>query len=296
MHALAAFVRLSRLRFLTGGFLGVALGVAMAHRAGAALDWQVIALVALAVASLQLMTHYSNEYFDRESDALAVRTMFSGGSGVLTARELAPRVALRAAWFALFLALCACAALAGLGRWLAVEIAAAIALLAWAYSAPPFRLHSRGTGELATALVVGMLVPLCAFAALRDGVTALAIYSTLPAACAMFVMMLCVEIPDVAADRATGKRTLLVRYGAQSAPALIAIAATAIVLCVFLALRAGAPRAFVAVAIVAVFLSTWLRGRLNGLPQPQHAWTAAMGVAIFVATLGTAAAAYAVAL
>jgi 1,4-dihydroxy-2-naphthoate octaprenyltransferase len=292
MTALAAFVRLSRLKFLTGGFLGVALGVAIARRSGQVVDWHVVTLVQLAVTSLQLMTHYSNDYFDQESDALAVRTAFSGGSGVLASGALAPGVALNAALFALFVALCACAALAGLGRWYAVSIAAAIAVLAWAYSAPPFRLHSRGAGEVATALVVGMLVPLLAFSAQANGVTQLAVLSALPASCAMFVMMLCVEIPDAAADRATGKRNLLVRFGIASAPTLIAFATTAIVLCVFLAMHAGAPRPFVAVAVVAVLLTTWLRGRLNRLPQPPHSWTSAMGVAIFVATLGTSVGTY----
>ena len=295
MTALRAFVRLSRLHFLAGGILGVALGAAMVNWTHHAIDVQTLLLVQAFVTCAQLMTHYSNEYFDRETDALAQRTAFSGGSGVLAEGHLQPRVALNAAFAVLFLALCALAALAGLGKWNAVGIGAVITLLAWEYSAPPLRLHSRALGELATAAIVGALVPLFAFAALSGTVTALAIASAVPAACAMFAMMLCVEIPDISADAATGKRNLLVRFGSSAAPTLIAIAVSALVLAVAVAVRMGAPRPFVLVALAGVVLGTWLRGRLNGSPAPPHAWTAATGVAMFVVTMAASAAVYALA-
>lgn len=296
MTALRAFVRLSRVHFLAGGVLGVAFGAAMVRFAGRAIDVQTLLLVQAYVTSAQLMTHYSNDYFDRESDALTQRTVFSGGSGVLAEGILRPGVALNAALLMLFCALCALAALAGSGKWNAVAIAAVIALLAWEYSAPPLRLHSRALGELATAAVVGGLVPLFAFAALAGSVTALAVASVVPAVCAMFVMMLCVEIPDLSADAATGKRNLLVRFGSAAAPTLIAVAVTVLVLGVALAVRMGAPRPFVSVALAGVLLGPWLRGRLNGSPAPPHGWTASVGVAMFVVTMGLSAAVYALAL
>ena len=295
MAAIRAFVRLSRLHFLAGGVLGVALGAAMARWTGRTLDMQTFVLVQAYVTCAQLMTHYCNEYFDRESDALAQRTAFSGGSGVLVEGHLRPNVALNAALVLLFLALCALAALAGLGKWNAVAIGSTIAVLSWEYSAPPLRLHSRGVGELATAAVVGMLVPLFAFAALAGTVSALAIVSALPAACAMFVMMLCVELPDISADAATGKRNLLVRFGSAAAPTLIAVAVSVLLLAAAVAVRMGAPRPFVIVALAGVILGTWLRGRLNGSPAPPHGWTAAMGVAMFVVTMAASATVYALA-
>lgn len=296
MAALHAFLRLSRLKFLTGGVLGVALGVAMARWSGHAVDWTIVAVVQLTVSALQLMTHFSNEYFDRESDALAVRTPFSGGSGVLTSGALRPRVALIAALIALLVALCALAALAVLGKTLGAGIALAIASVAWAYSSPPFTLHSRGAGEFATALAVGMLVPLFAFAALANTVTPLAVLSALPAAGAMFIMMICVEVPDVTADSVTGKRNLLVRLGTQSASTLIALAATASVLSVFLAIRMGAPHTLFFVAAICALLPPWVRDRLNAARLPPHRWTAGMGVTIFVATMAASATVYALAL
>ena len=48
--------------------------------------------------SFQLMTHYANDYFDLEADrANQTPTTWSGGSRVLPAGELSPRVALIAA-------------------------------------------------------------------------------------------------------------------------------------------------------------------------------------------------------
>ena len=159
------------------------------------------------------MTHYANDYFDREVDAHAKRTPFSGGSGVIPEGSLAPRVALNAALSCALAGAIAATTLLFSGRTSAACILGAVALLAWAYSAPPLRLLARGLGELDTALVVAMLVPLAAYCAQGGAPSLRMLASTLPGAAAMFAMMLGVEAPDGAVDAAFGKRNLLVRRG-----------------------------------------------------------------------------------
>ncbi len=221
---------------------GGALGTAVAAYESGAVDWRAYAVAQLTISAFHLMTQLSNEYYDRAADALAVRTPFSGGSGALVDGSLQPAVALRTAMA------CALAGAAGtvllwlvIGAPVAAVLAAAIALLAWSYSAPPMRLLARGLGELDTVLVVGILVPLCAYAAQRDAVDARMLAATLPGAAAMFAMMLAVEFPDLAADTVSGKRNLLVRFGAAAGARLGSAAVIAVYAGAVVALLAGAP-------------------------------------------------------
>jgi 1,4-dihydroxy-2-naphthoate octaprenyltransferase len=250
-----AFVRLARPAFLLGGFAGFGLGAAVARFDGYALDWRAYLWGQLIVTSFHLMVHFSNDYFDQATDALATRTSWSGGSGVLPDGALLPWVALAAAL--------ACAAI-GLAGTLRAALAGdavlgvlglAIGGLAWAYSAPPLRLLARGLGELDTVAVVALLVPLAGYATFANALGAHAWIATIPGACAMFAMMLAVEMPDVAADTATGKRNLVVRWGAESAAIAARTFASSAVLLLLLAGSMGfaaPPTAYVAVIPAAI--------------------------------------------
>ncbi|MGH7728796.1 MAG: prenyltransferase [Vulcanimicrobiaceae bacterium] len=242
MRTLGSLWQLARPTFLLGGLVGGALGGAMAALLLGRFDWRTAALAQVAISGFHLMTHVANDYFDREGDALAQRTPFSGGSGVLVAGELAPVVALRAALCAATPAALACLALAALGRPLACALGLLLGALAWAYSAPPFRLLARGLGELDTALIVGTLFPLCAYAAQGAPLGPPALASTLPGAAAIFAMMIAVELPDLEPDAACGKRNLLVRLGWARTRTLAFAALAALYLGVALAVAAGAPR------------------------------------------------------
>jgi len=244
IQPLRAFFRLSRPVFLAGGVVGVGLGTALAlyvaHRPP---DWGAFFTALLAVGALQLMTHFENDYFDREADARAIRTAFSGGSGVLVEGALAPRVALGAAQVCLALGLAAVALFVAQGLTTAAILTTAIACLAWFYSSPPLRLLARGLGELDTALIAAVLVPLLAYVAQGAPLGMLALSATIPGGAALFAMMLCVEVPDIAADAAGGKRNLLVRFGRAAVVPLGFGALCVVYLGVALAVIAGAPPA-----------------------------------------------------
>jgi len=281
---LPALARLGRPKFLVGGLLGGALGTAIAAFELGAVDWSAFALAQLTVSSFHLMTHYANDYFDQAADALAVRTPFSGGSGVLASGALAPRVALHAAQACAALGIVGTLALTH-GHAVAATAAAAMGLLAWWYSAPPVRLLARSLGEIDAALVVAVLVPVCAYAAQTGRVDALVLASTLPGAGAMLAMMLAVEYPDVEADIASGKRNLVVRAGRARAAWLVGWAVAASFAGVGVAVAAGAPVTVAAFALLGVPAVVGLTGSLR-----RRAWEspggvagiAARGVALFV--------------
>jgi len=214
IHHLWSFVVLTRPAFLLGGALLYALGAAMATASGAAIEWRRYALGQAIVTSTQLMTHYANEYFDREGDRAigANRTFFTGGSGVLPDGRLPPEVALNAA------RVCAVMTCSMILITLAVEPAmSAIGLLAllggWFYSAPPARLVASGFGEAITALIVAFLAPLSGVVMQRGLIDARLFAITLPLIFINVAMLIVFELPDYEADRQTGKRTLAIRLG-----------------------------------------------------------------------------------
>ncbi len=65
-----AFIRLTRPLFLFGGVVLYALGLAVASTQGHAMDVSRALLGQVLVISIQLLAHYSNEYFDFEVDLL----------------------------------------------------------------------------------------------------------------------------------------------------------------------------------------------------------------------------------
>ena len=168
-NSLLLFLRLSRPLFLLGGVLNYFLGLGIAHYLGVPLDISVLLLGQAWVTSLQLATHYLNEYFDFPNDLFNHhRTPFTGGSGVLGSGEdqLNPRVALAAAAVTLGLAAVCTFALGRLGALnpLVVTIMGIAVLGTVFYSTPPLRLAASGYGELTTAILLATLVPAFGYA------------------------------------------------------------------------------------------------------------------------------------
>lgn len=232
LRKLVAFVRLGRPKFLLGGVALYALGALVAMLHGAEFDPAAYWVGQLAVSAIQLMTHYSNDYFDYHADrANSTPTRWSGGSRVLVAGQLHRSVALRAA---LVLAGIACCAIAIIALWpsdpkpVAAGILTLMLLLSWCYSSPPLHLHTRGLGEPTVMIVVPLLTPLAAFVLQTGQLAWSVVLLSVPLCLLQLVMLLTLEFPDHQGDRAVGKRTWIVLFGAKtvaySCAALLALA------------------------------------------------------------------------
>lgn len=260
MNAVLAFIRLGRPLFLGGGFLMFALGAAIAARHGHAIDWRRYALGQGAVTAFQWMTHYANDYFDFTVDAAnQTPTRWSGGSRMLVSGQLPRSVALIASLvFAIIGILLTTVLSQTEGVWITVTLLA-ILVLAWGYSAPPLRLCARGLGEIDTAMVVTLLVPwlgFCLQAADLAGLRML-LLAIAPLALLQFAMLLAVEIPDAIGDAATGKRTLVVRWGVERTVRVYA-AITAIAYLWFpIAVPLGLPTRVALIGLLPVPLALW---------------------------------------
>jgi 1,4-dihydroxy-2-naphthoate octaprenyltransferase len=214
------FLRLSRPHFLAGGFLLYGLGAAIASYLGRPVDLGLYALGQALVSSIQLMTHYLNEYFDATADAANPnRTLVSGGSGALGPEGLPRKVALYSGILSLALAatIASAALVGGALPTLAWTILALIFLGAYFYSAPPVRLVASGYGEIAAAGVVAGLLPSFGYAVQTGELHRLLLMSTTPLIALCFAMLLVFQLPDYATDMKHAKRTLMVRLGWQAA-------------------------------------------------------------------------------
>jgi 1,4-dihydroxy-2-naphthoate octaprenyltransferase len=207
--------QMSRPLILPSGVLAHGVGVAIARYEGRPLDWERQALALTLTLLANLAAHYADEYADADTDALAVHTGISGGSGAIAAGLATRRLALLAALAVSCLTVVA--GLAAVSSGLLPAAAGVILLIGlsggWAYSLPPLALERRGWGELTNALLGGLLMPLMAYAA-AHGAPPLQVYLQLtPMVAAAMTCILGVHWADRKADALVGKRTLAVILG-----------------------------------------------------------------------------------
>lgn len=272
---LSAFVKLGRPHFLLGGLLLFGLGSALARAQGVGINWQLYAWGQATITAAQWMTHYSNDYFDLDADrANSTPTRWSGGSRVLVSGALPAWAALAASVVLGTAALTAAGtlALSPNSPPLVLPLALLIIVLSWCYSSPPLRLLSRGLGEMTTAFVVTLLTPLLGFYVQSGTLRPLPFLACFPLCCLQFSMLLTIELPDAVGDAAQGKRTLVVRRGAEWA----ARCSAAILVVTFAALPIlyllGLPPRIALFAALPAPLGLWQAIRLSrgAFRDPKH--------------------------
>ncbi len=269
-NKLIAFLRLSRPHFLGGGLILFALGALVARYENYPINWNTYLIGQLYVSSLQLMTHYLNEYWDVEADRLNQnRTPFSGGSGILATGGISRETT--------FLAAIVCLAVAtSAAIWLGLEYQAppsawAVMVLmflgAFFYSSPPLSLAGTGYGELSASIVVAGLVPALGhlLQAGRPSVTLL--LAVAPLLVLHFAMLMAFEFPDFLSDEAAGKHTLLVRLGRRVGAQVHNAALVLAIMLAALATRMGLPPQ---VALGAVIAAPLVLVQINQIRRMQR--------------------------
>ncbi|MDD1747007.1 MAG: prenyltransferase [Methanomassiliicoccales archaeon] len=173
-----------------------------------------------------LSLHFSNDYFDRESDAKSKPTALSGGTGVLVSN---PEMAPFALHMALSLLLASGAVAVAFTLYYDYSPAFLVfailgALLGWFYTAPPLKFAYRGLGELSTMIAVGLVMPGMGYFVISGSIDAWFLVLSLPLFCYGLFFILTVEMPDMEVDAMTGKRGYVVRFGRRRS-ALTSLAA-----------------------------------------------------------------------
>lgn len=213
-----ALVRLGRPKYLLKSALLYAMGATVALYHGHQLDLSWYLYGQLFISCVHLMTHYCNEFFDLEADrANHAPAESTGGSRVLTSGILPPVVSLSAAFVLLSVAI---AMLVGMPNGPAQWVCAAIVLLSWFYTAPPFKLNHRRMGELCSMVVIDFLCPVLAFYLQARSVDGVLLMVLLPNCIIQYLFMLMMNLLDHDGDRAAGKVTLAVALGPRLAARL----------------------------------------------------------------------------
>lgn len=216
--SLGMLIRMTRPGFLLLTVAACVLGMSFALACGCGFD----PLKAAATLLLAVVAHAGanvlNDYHDARNGADAANHQglfpFSGGSRLIQQGQVSEADTAR--WAAVLLVVLIPAGLllalySGGGL---VLIGMAGLLLAWAYSAPPLQLMSRGLGELAVAAAWWLVVLGADYVQRRQ-------FFVIPAVSAVSFALLAANIllingvPDAAADAQVGKNTLVVRLGAR---------------------------------------------------------------------------------
>ena len=215
---IAAWWKLSRVPFLSVGLLPLILGYILAWRWGYKGPLGLYVLSMTAVILIMWMTYYMGEWNDLEGDRINQNfNRFSGGSRVLV-REVVP------AWFSLLLGYgCLVGAiLVGFYIYLQYQTDLRTLLLGglgifsgFFYSNKPFRWSYHGLGEILIGFCYGWLPIATGFFLFTGFFSPQVLLLSIPVGLSIFNVILINEFPDEEADRAIGKKNLVVRFGKE---------------------------------------------------------------------------------
>ncbi|MBI1174537.1 MAG: prenyltransferase [Sideroxydans sp.] len=207
-NPLALYLAATRPAFLSASLVAGLLGLAAAAYSGVEVHG-VLALVTLLFALLaHAGVNVLNDYYDALNGTDAQNTErifpFTGGSRFIQNGVLSMMQTARFGF-----SLLAGVALAGL--WLMqvsasqlMYIGLAGLFIGWAYSAPPFRLNSRGLGELCVAAGFLLIVVGTDFVQ-RGGFSVVPVYAGMSYAVLVAALLYMTQFPDRTADRQAGK-------------------------------------------------------------------------------------------
>lgn len=231
--------RAARPPFLLMSVVCVLLGIAVAWRSGATLAWLDVTLVLVGALAAHASVNLFNEYEDARSglDAHTTRTPFSGGSGALQDDPDGMWAVRRAALGTL-------TATVMVGAWCvarhgllllpigAVGVALVLAYTPWINRHPLLCLVAPGLG-------VGPLQVLGVVAVLNESLSLLACVAALVPGLLGSSLLLANQFPDIEADRAVGRRHLVIAYGRRCARWVFALLAAATASVVVMAVASG---------------------------------------------------------
>jgi len=213
-----SILKIIRLHIVAGGVLAFSLGVLLAVASGGNFNPAYAALCYAVVLLGDLSTHYSNNYFDVEVDKYVEQKKFFSGSTILVTypklRPLAKHISISLLVLSNILAAITVLFVGAPTEFLIIALGANF--LGWAYSAPPFRLISRGFGEIVVAVVTGFAIPGIGYLAVRGQLDQLFVYFAVPFVMYGLILSLSLGAPDREIDQKGGKRNLVVRKGERS--------------------------------------------------------------------------------
>jgi 1,4-dihydroxy-2-naphthoate polyprenyltransferase len=215
---LLAWWSLSRIPFLSVGILPLILGFILAWRWGYRGPFGLYLLSAAAAILIMWMTYYLGEWNDLEGDRINQNfNRFSGGSRVLV-KEILP------AWVSLLLGYGCLAGAILIVFYIYLQYRTDLRtlllgglgiLFGFFYSSKPIRWSYHGLGEILIGFCYGWLPIATGFFLFTGFFSPQILLLSIPVGFSIFNVILINEFPDEEADRAVGKKNLVVRFGKE---------------------------------------------------------------------------------
>jgi 1,4-dihydroxy-2-naphthoate polyprenyltransferase len=214
----AVWIAAVRPQFLTITAVAVLVGLATARASASPIAWGAAFVTLLGALIVHAGANVVNDYYDRFADEGNVERLapFTGGSRMIQDGLLVAQAVLVYGYALLAATIVLGAGLALAGRPQLWAIGAVGILLAWSYSAPPLRLSGRGVGEFVIA-AAWLLVVVGADLVQRGAWSFAPVAAGLPIALLVAAILHANEFPDLVADQAAHKHTIVVKLGPQGA-------------------------------------------------------------------------------
>lgn len=178
-------------------------------------------LALFSIVLLQAGANMSNDYFDHVSKNDWVNenpTPFSGGSRLIQDGVLTPKVMLLTALAALAFGSCLGLIILVLTQSLFILALGLLGVLGgYFYTANPIKLGYRTVGEVVIFLLFGLLPVYGAYFLQTEKIDLVPLVPGILVGILIFLIILVNEFPDVRADAAVNKRTLIVAFGVPAA-------------------------------------------------------------------------------
>ena len=204
--------------------IGLAFSVKYPHTADFSFNWLHAALLVIGVLLSHISVNLFNEYSDFQTriDFNTSRTPFSGGSGMITEGKTRPASVKTVGIFTLTIAALIGIYFAYVSHWFVIVFA-----LIGAFSVLFYTnfLAKRVLGELFAGLALGTFVVLGTYIAMTANpglplaglFPAEVIWISIPPGILTSLLLLINQFPDAEADKAGGRRHLVIRYGWKGA-------------------------------------------------------------------------------
>lgn len=211
------WLKTMRIPFLQATIVPVVLGSVIAFQVAHHFNWTIFLLTLLGASLIHIATNMFNDYFDFKSgNDLHVKHQnpFAGGGRILTGGLVKPSTHLLVSTTCLLLG-----ALVGLYFVFALSLPYLILLglvgivSSYFYVGPPFRLAYRGVGEPIVGLNFGPVMTLGAYYVQTGSFAVEPLLASIPVGLLIAAVLWINEFPDMDADSAVGKKTLVLRLG-----------------------------------------------------------------------------------
>jgi 1,4-dihydroxy-2-naphthoate octaprenyltransferase len=214
---LVTYFQACRPKFLVASAAPVLVGSFLAYATTASFNFGLFILALLAIVALQAGANMANDYFDHISGNDWVNknpTPFSGGSRYIQQGILSPKAILLAALTAFAAGSIIGLLIVLLTKSVFIFILGIIGLLGgFFYTAPPIKLGYRYIGEFIIALLFGLFPVYASYYLQTETIDTVPLLPAVIVAILIFLVILINEFPDVSADTAVNKKTLIVHFG-----------------------------------------------------------------------------------